>query len=100
MKDAGKEKTAMAASQLDVEKGETSKKAQSSSAPRKQQKGKLKKLGMSTKPKDILDTFQNWNLAPAEWGNTGGPSTKQGSTKSGRQTERKKPIHGRKRLNI
>ena len=67
MKDAGKEKTSTAASQLDVEKGETSKKAQSNSTRRKQQKGKLKKIDMSTKPKGILDTFQNRSLAPAEW---------------------------------
>ena len=67
MKDARKVKTATAASQLDVEKGETNKKAQTSSTLRKQQKEKLKKMGMSTKPKVILDTFCNPNLAPAEW---------------------------------
>ena len=46
-------------------KKETNKEAQSSSTTRKQQKGKLKKVDMSTEPEDILDTFQSQNLAPA-----------------------------------
>ena len=30
---------------------------------------KLKKIDLATKPEDLLETFQNRNLAPAEWGN-------------------------------
>ena len=44
-----------------------SQEAQSTLKTRKQQKGKLKKVDLSTKPEDILETFQNRDLVPAEW---------------------------------
>ena len=43
---------------------------QSSSTPKNKQKAKLKKIDSETRPEDILDTFQNGNLAPAEWENS------------------------------
>ena len=38
-----------------------------SSTPNTKQKTKLKFIDSQTCPEDILDTFQNKNLAPAEW---------------------------------
>ena len=40
-----------------------------SSNPKTKQKAKLKKIDSQTHPEDILDTFQNRNLAPAVWEN-------------------------------
>ena len=42
---------------------------QASSTPKTEQKTKLKFIDSQTSPEDILDTFQNRNLAPAEWEN-------------------------------
>ena len=60
------EKTATSTSQRGVENRKTNKDASSSSTPRNQQKDKLKKVDMSTKTENTLDSFQNWNLAPEE----------------------------------
>ena len=66
-----RKKIASAASQSEIEKGETNKETQSSSTTRKQQKEKLKKVDMSIKPEDILDKFQNRNprhlSKPSKW---------------------------------
>ena len=43
----------------------SNKDVQSSSTPKNKQRAKLKKIDSETRPKDILDTFQNRNLAPA-----------------------------------
>ncbi|XP_063713803.1 uncharacterized protein LOC134841699 [Symsagittifera roscoffensis] len=64
-KDANKEKAKSISSQP-AAAVTTDNNTQSSSTPRHKQKTKLNKVGMSTKPEDILDTFQNTNLAPAE----------------------------------
>ena len=64
-KDANKEKAKSISSQP-AAAVTTDNNTQSSSTPRSEQKTKLKKVDMSTKPEDILDTFQNRNLAPAE----------------------------------
>ena len=45
----------------------SNKDVQSSSTPKNKQKAQLKKIDSETRPEDILDTFQNRNLAPAEW---------------------------------
>ena len=41
----------------------------SSSTPKTKQKAKQKEIDSETRPEDILDTFQNRKLAPAEWEN-------------------------------
>ena len=64
-KDAKKEKAKSISSQP-AAAVTTDNNTQSSSTPRNKQKTKLNKVGMSTKPEDILGTFQNRNLAPAE----------------------------------
>ena len=66
-KDAAKERPATTDNQTVAENRNSSKDSQSSSTPRKKQKGKLKKMDMSSKPKDILGTFQNRNLASTNW---------------------------------
>ena len=40
---------------------------QTSSTPKTKQRTKLKCIDSQTSPEDIFDTFQNRNLAPAEW---------------------------------
>ena len=52
-----------------------------SSTHRKQQKGKLKKKGMSSKPEDIMDKFHNRNLAPTKWETLGDQVHKRGVKK-------------------
>ena len=42
---------------------------------------KLKKMDLSTKPKHILDTFQNCDLSPAEWENLADQVLKRGDQK-------------------
>ena len=42
---------------------------QSRSTPKMKQKAKLKMIDLTTRPEDFLDTFQNRNLAPADWEN-------------------------------
>ena len=42
---------------------------------------KLKKVEVSTKPEDILDTLQNENLAPADWENLTNQILKRGVQK-------------------
>ena len=54
---------------------------QSSSTPKNKQKVKLKKIDSETWPEDILDTFQNRNLAPAEWENLAYQFLKRGVQK-------------------
>ena len=50
----------------------------SSSTPKSKQKTKLKFIDSQTSPEDILDTFQNRNLAPAEWENFADQLLKRG----------------------
>ena len=52
-----------------------------SSTPKNKQKAKLKKIDPETRPEDILDTFQNRNLAPAEWENFADQLLKRGIQK-------------------
>ena len=49
-----------------------------SSTPKTKQKAKLKTIDSQTRPEDILDTFQNRNLAPAEWENLADQLLKRG----------------------
>ena len=51
---------------------------QSNSTPKTKQKTKLKFIDSQTSPEDILDTFQNRNLAPAEWENFADQLLKRG----------------------
>ena len=53
-----------------------------SSTPKTKQKAKLKTIDVQTRPEDILDTFQNRNLAPAEWENLVDQLLKRGSKTS------------------
>ena len=52
-----------------------------SSTPKTKQKVKLKTIDSQTRPEDILDTFQNQNLPPAEWENLADQLLKRGSKK-------------------
>ena len=52
-----------------------------SSTPKTKQKAKLKTIDSQTPPEDILDTFQNRNLAPAEWKNLADQLLKRGVQK-------------------
>ena len=52
-----------------------------SSTPKTKQKAKLKSIDVQTRPEDILDTFQNRNLAPAEWENLTDQLLKRGVQK-------------------
>ena len=52
-----------------------------SSSPKTKQKAKLKTIDSQTRPEDILDTFQNRNLAPAEWENIADQLLKRGVQK-------------------
>ena len=52
-----------------------------SSTPKTKQKAKLKSIDVQTRPEDILDTFQNRNLAPAEWENLADQFLKSGVQK-------------------
>ena len=54
---------------------------QSSSTPKNKQQAKLKKIDLTTRPEDILDTFQNRNLAPADWENLADQLHKRGVQK-------------------
>ena len=49
-----------------------------SSTSKTKQKTKLKFIDSQTCPEDILDTFQNRNLAPAEWENFADQLLKRG----------------------
>ena len=57
------------------------KNVQSSSTLKNKQKVKLKKIDLTTRPGDILDTFQNRNLAPADWENLADQLLKRGIQK-------------------
>ena len=50
--------------------------------PENQKKAKPKTIDSQTRPEDILDMFQNQNLAPAEWENLAEQVLKRGSKKS------------------
>ena len=63
------------------------KNVQSNSTPKKKQKFKLKKIDLATRPEDILDSFQNRNLAPAEWENLVDQLLKRGVHKVGGQSQ-------------
>ena len=52
-----------------------------SSNPTTKQKAKLKTINSQTRPEDILDKFQNRNLAPAEWENLADQLLKRGIQK-------------------
>ena len=52
-----------------------------SSTPKTKEKAKLKTIDSQTSPDDILDTFQNRNLAPAEWENLADQILKRGVQK-------------------
>ena len=54
---------------------------ESSSTPKNKQKAKWKKIYSTTRPEDFLDTFQNQNLAPAEWENLADQLLKRGVQK-------------------
>ena len=56
---------------------------QSNPTPKTKQKAKLKKTASETRPEDLLDTFQNRNLAPAEWENLADQFLKRSRTTSG-----------------
>ena len=55
--------------------------AHASSTPKTKQKAKLKTIDSQTRPEDILDTFQNRNLALAEWENLADQFLKRGVQK-------------------
>ena len=51
---------------------------QTSSTPKTKKKTKLKSIDSQTSPEDIVDTFQNRNLAPAVWENFADQLLKRG----------------------
>ena len=75
-------KTATAVDQSNEQSTSTldtsNKDVQSSSTPKNKQKVKLKKTDSETRPEEILDTFQNQNLAPAELENFADQFLKRG----------------------
>ena len=56
----------------------SNKDVQMSSTPKNKQKAKLKEIDSERRPGDILDPFQNRNLAPAEWENFADQLLKRG----------------------
>ena len=71
VQEARSEKAATAPNDRVTEEAEKEMKSQSSSIPRDEQKGGggggMKKVELSIKPEELLDTCQNRDLAPSEW---------------------------------